>query len=319
MEIARIKTAKTELAHYIWDPFGAELSNTAIPASISAATPVPTPQGIVQLSHGMAEHLGRYDTLTKYLNSLGYIVHGADHRGHGKSLEPGQARGDFGHDATWTDLVEDLHFVRESFAAKYPNLPYYILGHSMGSFVLRAYLKEYGTGLSGAIIVGTGIWPGAIGEIGLGLATTLTKTSPLAPAKLLNTLAFAGYNNSFEKRTKFDWLSRDKQVVDAYIADPLCGFLPPNRFFRELFKLLKTANTPESFQLPADIPLFIISGSADPVGGTKAATKIASRYREAGVSKVEHRSYEGGRHEILNELNYLEVFSDLGKWLQKCP
>ncbi|MDY5584591.1 MAG: alpha/beta hydrolase [Arcanobacterium sp.] len=312
MKIQRIKTGDTELAHYIWNPFTAEDLSSTAPNQIK------TPKGIVQLSHGMAEHLSRYQKLAEYLNSLGFIVHGADHRGHGKSLEPGQARGDFGHNATWNDVVEDLHQVRQSFTNSYPELPYYILGHSMGSFILRNYLAKYGSGLSGAIIVGTGTWPGIIGESGLVLATILSKISPLSPAKFLNTLAFSGYNKGFEKRTNFDWLSRDQKIVDAYIADPLCGFLPPNRFFREIFDLLKTANAPETFKLPTDIPLFIISGSLDPVGGETAVQKIAEQYRNAGVSAVEHRSYASGRHEILNELNYLEVFSDIGNWLQKC-
>ncbi|WP_124054251.1 alpha/beta fold hydrolase [Arcanobacterium ihumii] len=277
--------------------------------------PVSDARAVVQISHGMAEHLQRYDSLAKHLNSLGIAVVGADHRGHGQSHVVSEPLGYFGDNATWATIVDDLHAVRHHAESLYPELPYFFVGHSMGSLLLRAYLKKYSKGLAGAAIIGTGLWPSVIGEGGLALAKVLTRVAPLKEGKLLSSLSFGSYNKKFGNRTKFEWLSRNSQEVDAYVADPLCGYNPPNAFFVEILGGLKSVNTDDNYELRTAVPLFIASGEVDPFGGATAVHKIARNYAVHGQRDIETHVYPQARHEIFNEINHEEVFSDLGEWL----
>ncbi len=280
---------------------------------------VTEPKGVVQIAHGMVEHLGRYDDLAKYLNSKGFIVAGTDHRGHGYTQDSNDPKGHFGDAATWDTLVSDMNLVRQYVEDKYPELPYFFIGHSMGSMLLRNYLSEYGKDLAGAAIIGTGIWSEALGAIGIALAKMLNSRAPRETGNLLNKLSFLGFNKDFAKRTEFDWLSRDNDAVDAYMADAMCGYVPTNAFFHELITGVKRINTvPEIYTLPHQIPLFIASGSKDPVGGKKAVNKVAEKYTKAGQRQVETHVYEEARHEIFNEINRDEVFADLANWLIGC-
>ncbi len=293
-----IKVNGAQVAYYLW-------------------TPPTTPVGAVQLAHGMAEHLTRYDELARFLNQQGYIVFGADHRGHGHTPTPVK-RGYFGDGTTWEHIVSDLKAVQEYTQQSYPALPYFLIGHSMGSMLTRSFLVNYAHTVQGAAIIGTGLWPGLHGELGLQLAKLFSYRRATSLGRLLSALSFAGFNRNFAEKTEFAWLSRDSTQVAKYQADPLCGFLPTNAFFRELFRGLKQISTQDFGKINADIPLFIASGSLDPVGGAKVVAQVAAKYRECGVSRVIEYSYVDARHEIFNELNRKEVFNDLGNWLQDC-
>lgn len=277
----------------------------------------PRPRAVIQLIHGMVEHLGRYAPLAEYLSEQGYTVVGADHRGHGLSANSRNPLGYFGDGVQWDDLVEDIHAVRTYVSQRYPGIPYVMFGHSMGSFLLRTYLMRHSSELAGAAIVGTGLWPGTIATVGRTLARILSALRPRGTAHLLNALAFGPYNKPFEHRTPSDWLSRNQENVDAYIADPLSGFVPSNAFFLQLLNGIQTANVERTFHLPPDVPLYIASGELDPVGGARAVRSVAAHYSQAGSHDVTTHIYPHDRHEIFNETDKDQVWADFAQWLAR--
>lgn len=285
-------------------------------AALHAETPA-RPRAVIQLVHGMVEHLGRYAPLAEYLTEHGYVVVGADHRGHGLSANTRNPLGYFGDGVEWEDLVEDIHAVRLHASKRYPDLPYVIFGHSMGSFMLRTYLMRHSQGLAGAAIVGTGLWPGTIATVGLALARAFSALHPRSQATILNAIAFGPYNKGFEHRTLFDWLSRDQANIDDYIADPLSGFVPSNAFFVQLLRGIQIANAEPAFHLPPELPLYIVSGELDPVGGAQAVRTVAAHYANAGSRDVTARIFARDRHEVFNETNKKQVWDDFAQWLYR--
>ncbi|MBS6275599.1 MAG: alpha/beta hydrolase [Actinomycetaceae bacterium] len=287
----------TQLAYYEWE--------------------VPNCRGVVQISHGMAEYLERYQGLAAFLNEQGFTVVGADHRGHGHSCPTGEPIGYFGDGVSWNDIVGDLHAVRLYTQKKYVDKPYFFVGHSMGSLLLRDYLSTFANGLAGAAIIGTADWPKLLGGAGMVLANIICAFRPRATAGLLYNLSIGPYNKGFPQRTGGEWLTRDEAVVDAYIADPLSGYISTNGLFRELMRGTKRVSQPARFQLPVHLPLYIASGEVDPVGGAAVVKKVAAAYKQAGQTDQEVHIYPQARHEIFQEINRAEVFADLGAWLQK--
>lgn len=276
-----------------------------------------TPKGVVQIVHGMAEYANRYAHFAEYLVSQGYAVVAHDHRGHGLTKTDAGIQGFFADYGGWNLILEDLHAVRQLVDKEFAGSKHFILGHSMGSLLTRNYIAKYGEGLAGAIIMGTVPWPGAKGDAGMKIAQLLAKFRPTAPGKLLNTLSFADFNKGFEHRTNFDWLSRDHKVVDAYIADDKCGFVPTNAFFRDLLVGTHYVNTSEAYEkVPDELPLFVVSGAVDPAGGTACVTEVVGKYLNAGKTDVRFKVYPDARHEILNELNKDEVYADIAAWLE---
>ena len=277
----------------------------------------PEPIAVVQISHGMAEHGGRYKELAEFLVGHGFVVVAGDHRGHGLSYSDDRLLGYFSPHDGWEIVVEDLHVLRKEMERRFPGLPYFMVGHSMGSMMLRDYISRWGVGLAGAAIVGSGLWPGKRGEIGLQLAKTLARFKPRDQGKLLNALAFAGYNAGFEGRTDKDWLTRDQDIVDDYIADHYSGYTPTNRFFVDLFDGLKRVSSDDiARRTPSKLPLYITAGGSDPVGGAKAVETIAEQYRQFGAVNVTEKVWPGARHEIFNETNRAEVYADLLGWMK---
>nr|WP_120491822.1 alpha/beta hydrolase [Corynebacterium lactis] len=270
------------------------------------------PRAVVQLVHGMVEHSRRYAEFAEYLIAQGFAVVIHDHRGHGETVTDEGLPGFFAASRGWEVALDDVHAVREFVDQEFAGVPHFLLGHSMGSLMVRDYLSRHGAGLAGAVVVGTAIWPEGKGDAGLRLAELLTRLRPKAKGRLLNAATFAGFNNGLEGRTDFDWLSRDHQVVDAYIADPNCGFVPTNTFFRDLMVGTRRANSPEAYRaIPSDLPILVISGAEDPVGGAGAVAEVVGKLRGAGVEDLRFEAYPGARHEILNEINRDEVFADI--------
>ena len=193
------------------------------------------PRGVVQLCHGMCEHIGRYDEFARFLNSRGFAVVGNNHLGHGASLIEGRY-GYFGDDGAYNCLVEDLELLRRKAAALYPGLPYFLFGHSMGSFLVRTSIIRHPEKPDAVIISGTGHQPLPMVLGGLAMASAAVKLYGAHKiGNTLNNVAFGAYNNGYAKpRTDFDWLSRDTENVDKYIADPLCGFVPTVSLFRDM-------------------------------------------------------------------------------------
>lgn len=270
------------------------------------------PRAVVQLIHGMAEHIDRYDPAARFLAAQGYVVAGRNHRGHGPNAE---ILGYFAPKDGWNALVEDAHDVSLALKKQYPGLPFILLGHSMGSFVAREYTLRYGKELSALVLSGTGYYPAALCRAAGALAAISPRKKP---AKLVDHLAFAGNNKAFAPaRTPFDWLSRDEKAVDAYIADPLCGFVFTGAAFRDFFGGLKALSDESRLAaLPQTLPVYFFSGDQDPVGQAGSGVKkVAEQFRNAGVQDVTVRLYPGGRHEMLNEINRDEVERDLAAWL----
>lgn len=275
--------------------------------------PCAQPLGVVQLCHGMCEHIGRYDEFARYLNSNGFAVVGNNHLGHGASLMDGQF-GYFGAPGSYNNLVEDLELLRRRAVQLYPGLPYVLFGHSMGSFIARLYAARYGQHLSGAVFCGTS-GSNPLAAIGLALARTVCALrGPRYVSHMLERIA--GTDNLKRipnARTSSDWLSRDESRVDAFIADPLCGFTFTCSAYCELARMLDNVSDDAWYHaLPADLPILLISGEADPVGKWgQGVRQVYDRLRAAGVNDVELRLYPDARHELLNELNRDEVFGDV--------
>ena len=216
--------------------------------------------GILQIVHGMAEYIERYEEMAHFFAEKGILVTGEDHLGHGKSVDEKETYGYFCEQDPATVVVRDVHRLKKMTQEDYPGIPYILLGHSMGSFITRNYLFRYGTGIQGAIICGTGSQPGVVVKFSRALAAFQgLLLGEKHTAKLIDKLAFGNYNKQVEKqRTSFDWLCRDEAVVDAYIADELCGFTFTVNGFRTLFTLLDRLNKEENLKkMPETLPVLL--------------------------------------------------------------
>lgn len=278
------------------------------------------PKGIVQLVHGMAEHIGRYDDFAKYLAAQGYAVCGSDHIGHGASVESDQ---DLGHMPVKDGedvLVEDVHGLRQIINhALGEDVPYFIFGHSMGSLVTRVYLSRYGEGLAGAVICGTAHQPLIVSKAGNLLARMVAKfEGPRAKSEFLHSLADGAYSKAIANaRTPLDWLSRNEDNVDVYTEDPLTGFIFTAGGYSTLTALAyDAARNGTVKRIPKNLPLLFIAGEEDPVGDNgKGVRQAARQARKAGIIDVEEIIYPEMRHEILNEHEKHQVYADVLMWL----
>jgi alpha-beta hydrolase superfamily lysophospholipase len=287
------------------------------------------PKAALHIVHGMAEHAYRYRRLAEKLTAAGIEVWAADQRGHGKTASPtvnGRGRGGLlGHtaDGKGFELVtQDIYLLNKEIK-KTINVPVFLLGHSWGSFIVQNYIEEYSHDLliNGCVLSGTK-GPGDI-MIKIGLPF-LALLSVLRGQRKGSRLAWAmgdgQYINPFKpNRTQFDWLSRDEAEVDKYVADPLCGFLCSSGFYKELARLLNKIHRNRAMaKIDKQLPLYVFSGSADPVGsmGT-STTALVNKYRNLGIKDIEFVLYPGARHETLNETNREEVIDNLLSWINK--
>lgn len=282
------------------------------------------PRAVVQLVHGMAEHIVRYDAFARELASIGCVVAGHDHVGHGRSVRdranPSSSWGVLEPGAGADHLVEDVERVRRWLDAEYAGLPHAMFGHSMGSFVLRVFLGRYGRGLRGAVVCGTGWQPrpalafGRVVTRALGLMRGWDHRS-----RLVDGLAAGAYARAFasEEQDDLAWLTRDPVARAAYRDDPACGFMFSVSAYHELFRLVGMAQDRSlAARVPHDLPVLLLSGDRDPVGGRGTAVpKVAALMRTCGLRDVEERLYPGARHELVNETNRGEVVSDIVRWL----
>jgi alpha-beta hydrolase superfamily lysophospholipase len=268
----------------------------------------------------MAEHSARYQSFAEFCNGQGYVVVANDHRGHGKTGEKSGVMGYFAAKDGFDRVVQDLHAIHGWLDKQYPDLPKFLLGHSMGSFLARRYLQRYGSTIDGAILMGSGGDPGVAAKIGKFLARLQMRRDPTKPSNILDKMAFGAYNRGIEgAKTKFDWLSRDDHEVQKYINDPFCGMICSAGFFYDLFTGLELIHNPALIErIPKAIPILVVSGHADPVGGNgQGVAEFVGQLRKHGVSNIEMKLYPGARHEILNELNKDEVMKDIASWLNQ--
>ncbi|MEH7331130.1 lysophospholipase [Neobacillus drentensis] len=277
------------------------------------------PKAIVQIAHGMAEHIDRYDAFAKELMSHDFIVYGNDHRGHGETAKLNNMSGYFADEQGFKKVVEDMHALTMIIEKEFPGFPIILFGHSMGSFLSRRYIQLYGNRLAGVILSGTGGDPGIMGTIGKWIASReIKRKGAHSPSPLLNNLTFGSYNKNFKPtRTEFDWLSREKREVDKYIKDPMCGGIFSAGFFYDLLEGIAIINKRENLSMiPANLPIFLISGAKDPVGNnSKGPLKTYNAYKQVGIEEVSYKLYEDARHELLNETNREEVQADIIRWI----
>ncbi|MBR2570918.1 MAG: lysophospholipase [Clostridia bacterium] len=273
-------------------------------------------RAIVQIVHGMAEYIDRYDEVGRYLAENGCLAIGHTHLGHGPRAK---TKGYFGERDGWQHLLDDACRAREIAAGRYAGLPVFLLGHSMGSFVARCLLMDHGGMYQGAILSGTGYF--APGKVLGGKAIARLQClfgQGKKPSPLINQIGFATANRPFAPaRTEFDWLSRDPARVDKYAADPYCGHLFTAKGYGDLFDGLNRLNRLDDLKrMPKELPVLFISGASDPVGDMgRGVRTIAAQFRTAGLSDVTVRLYDGARHELFNEINREEVFGDLLSWI----
>ena len=277
------------------------------------------PIGVLQIVHGMAEYIDRYDNFAKYMTEHGFNVIGHDHLGHGHSVSDERDYGFFAEENGDKIIIEDMHSVTQYSREKWEELPNFILGHSMGSFCLRQYLTKYSNDVFGAIIMGTGWIPSAAALLGKTIATNTCKSKGSHTVNpLLIKLTLEPYNKPFAPaRTNCDWLSRDEKQVDLYVNDKLCGFDFTAGAYKDFFTILeKIAKNRQLIGMRKSLPILITSGSVDPVGGKKACEKLNAQYKRCGIDDVTLKLWENDRHEILNELDKSDVYRYIYNWLK---
>ena len=277
------------------------------------------PKAVLQILHGIAERVERYDEFAEFLAFHGYLVVAEDHMGHGQSINGEGIRGYF--HGGWFNAVADTYRLLQNTMAEYPGVPYILFGHSMGSFMARTILCKYpDSGISGAVICGTGWQPTfALPMLDKVINGICQKTGEQNPNEQLQKMIFGGYNKKIENpRTEFDWLTREEAIVDAYIAHPMCGFTASCGLLRDMLRGIYNVQQMKNLKnMKKHLPVLFIAGQEDPVGPYgKGVEQAAKAFRKAGMINVALKLYPGARHEILNELNREEVFRDVANWLQ---
>ncbi|MDL2235095.1 alpha/beta hydrolase [Christensenellaceae bacterium OttesenSCG-928-L17] len=271
-----------------------------------------TPWAVLQLAHGMAEHIARYAPFAEYLNQAGIAVVMHDHCSHGKSTKDGLQTGYFGEKDGDEAVLLDMRALNQLAHERYPDLPLVLMGHSMGSFFSRVYITRYPGDAQVLILSGTGGKNPAASAGMLVAKLERRRNGAMQPSKLLNDLSFGSFNKQFEPaRTEFDWLSTDPAEVDKYIADPLCGFVFTAEAMRDLLKLMGEVSSEEWAQKVPRIPIYVFSGAKDPVGGNGKGVRQVVKWLEDAGHTVSCKLYEEGRHEMLNERNKDQVMEDI--------
>ena len=277
------------------------------------------PRAVLQVSHGVAEYVLRYEPLAEYLTARGFAVAGHDHLGHGGSVAPGGARLYFGPKGSWNWVVDDLYTRYNLLKKQFPDIPLFLLGHSLGSFLARTYLIRYPGTVDGAVIMGTGQMSPALVAAGRAVAALeRRRVGEDRSSPMVDKLAFGGYNRRFApNRTGFDWLSLNPENVDRYIADPLCGGSASIGLFREMLGGLRFIAKPGNLKkMNANTPVLFLSGAMDPVGECGRGVRRAYRsFLKAGARDLSIQLYPELRHEILNEACREDVCHDLYLWL----
>ena len=278
-------------------------------------------KAILQISHGMVEFIERYATFAEYLTENGYMVVGHDHIGHGQSVESKEDWGYFCEENPSDVVVADMHKLRVLTQEENPDVPYFMLGHSMGSFLLRKYLAFHNENLRGAIIMGTGFIPVNMSNLALKLTGFVGKLKGSKHrSKFIQSLAFGADYKGFDmtgEKPEDSWLTKDVAIVNQYYNEPKCTYMFTVNGYKGLFEAVNFSCNPENAALLAKkLPLFIVSGAQDPVGGLgKGVMQVYDMYKEAGIQDITYKLYDNDRHEILNETDKQVVFDDILAWM----
>ena len=296
---------KTKIHAIVWEPDG-------------------EPKAILQIIHGMVEFIDRYDGFAKYLNEHGFLVAGEDHLGHGESVQSDEYHGYFGEDGN-AHVIADIHNLRKQLQEEYPETPYLMLGHSMGSFLIRQYITEndadYAKGLKGVIVMGTAWQPAPVLAMGKLMAKLMGTKKVGKSAELIDKMSFGSYLKRIENpKTISDWLTKDEAIVDWYRNQPWCTFhFSPNAYYNMFLGMQKAHDINRMKKLPAGLPILFCAGAEDPVGNWgEGVRKAFMVYTENTPCEVSIKLYDGDRHEILNELDKEQVYEDMREFLEGC-
>ena len=279
------------------------------------------PRAILQLVHGIAEHIGRYDRFARFMSDHGYLVCAEDHLGHGNTPENAEDLGYTADKDGWVKMTDNVRALHERIAPQYPGIPYFILGHSMGSFLTRSYLIRYPGTVDACALLGTGQQPESVLKAGLAACRLeQIRLGKRGRSKLLQSLCFGAYNSQFKpNRTESDWVCSVDEVVDAYIADPFCQVMPTVTLMRDMLTGIRFNQQAENLaKMDKTTPVFFLSGDQDPVGSNGTGVRAAYQsFLDAGCGHVRLKLYPGGRHEMLNEHNWQDVYDELLSWFDQ--
>ena len=279
------------------------------------------PKAVLQLVHGIAEHIGRYDRFARFMSDHGYLVCAEDHLGHGNTPENAEDLGYTADKDGWVKMTDNVRALHERIAPQYPGIPYFILGHSMGSFLTRSYLIRYPGTVDACALLGTGQQPVSVLKAGLAACRLeQIRLGKRGRSKLLQSLCFGAYNSQFKpNRTESDWVCSVDEVVDAYIADPFCQVMPTVTLMRDMLTGIRFNQQAENLaKMGKTTPVFFLSGDQDPVGSNGKGVRAAYQsFLDAGCGHVRLKLYPGGRHEMLNEHNWQDVYDELLSWFDQ--
>ena len=279
-------------------------------------------RAVLQICHGMVEYIKRYDEFAQFLCEKGFYVVGNDHLGHGKSVQSKSEYGFFEKKYGNACVLGDIHTLRQRTVKKYPETPYFMLGHSMGSSLLRQYIQMYGNGLSGVVLMGV------VTDHRRSSLLFVKQLCRLMAAvrgwhyrsRMVDELVTGSFNKKFKPSvTRADWITSDKEHLDAYVTDPLCSFMfTVNAYYSMMAGMLGMQKKENISMIPKSLPVLFVSGAEDPVGNFgKGVRKVCEIYKSAGLRDVSLKLYEGDRHEILNETNREQVCQELYEWFEE--
>jgi len=280
--------------------------------------PEGAPLSVLQIAHGMAEYIERYDAFARFLNERGILVTGNDHIGHGQSVVSREDWGYFAEKNGNRTVLEDLKKTEEITKQKYPDIPYFLMGHSMGSFLCRQIIAERGNDLNGAVIMGTGDQPGVLTEAGMLICRIIALFKGWRyRSPFVNNMASGTYNKKFGKDGGFDWLCTIPEHVKKYEDDPACGFMfTLNGFYNMFYSINRLSGRNYISGMPKELPVLIVSGEEDPVGDYgKAPKEVEETFRNLGMKDVTCKLYPGDRHEIHSEKDKDTVNTDIADWI----
>ncbi|MBW1878137.1 MAG: alpha/beta hydrolase [Deltaproteobacteria bacterium] len=277
-------------------------------------------RAVLHIAHGMAEHGARYARMAEPLVARGWAVYANDLRGHGETAQADEDLGFFAEEDGWNAVLSDLHACVQHERKEHPDVPYVLLGHSLGALLAQQYLYTHGDTIDAAVLSGASGAPSFIAKLGRYVARfERMRLGPQGNSGILNALSFGDFNKKFRpNRTDFDWLSRDEAEVDKYVADPRCGFQCSTQLWVDLLDAIPVLTSPSNQEkIRKDLPIYLFSGSRDPVGEMgKSVRALTASYESVGLSRVTLKLYEDGRHEMMNETNHEEVIGDLVEWLE---
>lgn len=278
-------------------------------------------KGILQIAHGMIEYMERYTAFAQYLTNEGYMVVAHDHLGHGDSVTSTDDWGYFAQEHPSDILVADMHKLRTMTQDANPKKVYFILGHSMGSYILRKYIAIHGEGIDGAIIMGTGYIPDATTKLGMTIAKVIaTFRGWHYRSKFVQSLSYDKPYKQYDvtgKNTNNSWLTKDEDTVKKYYSDPKCTYVFTLNGYMGLFETVLFDNQQENIEkVPKELPILLVSGAKDPVGNMgDGVKKVYAKFENAGIKDITWKIYENDRHEILNETDREDVYHDIDAWM----